>query len=152
FLAFEQTFKNALTTLPMGGGKGGSDFDPKGKSDGEVMRFCQALMLELYRHLGANTDVAAGDIGVGAREVGVMAGMSRKLSVDAACVLAGKGLASGGSLMRPEAPGHGTVYFVEQMRPHARRQTHGARVLISGFGNVAQFAALKAADLGGKVL
>jgi len=152
FLAFEQTFKNALTTLPMGGGKGGADFDPKGKSEGEVMRFCQALMLELYRHLGADTDVPAGDIGVGAREVGFMAGMMKKLSNDAACVFTGKGLAYGGSLMRPEATGYGTVYFVEQMLHHARRETHGARVLISGSGNVAQFAALKAAELGGKML
>ena len=152
FLAFEQTFKNALTTLPMGGGKGGSDFDPRGKSDGEVMRFCQALMLELYRHLGSDTDVPAGDIGVGAREVGFMAGMMKKLTNDAACVFTGKGLAYGGSLMRPEATGYGTVYFVEQMLHHARRETHGARVLISGAGNVAQYAAIKATELGGKVL
>ena len=152
FLAFEQTFKNALTTLPMGGGKGGSDFDPKGKSEGEVMRFCQALMLELYRHLGPDTDVPAGDIGVGAREVGFMAGMMKKLSNDAACVFTGKGIAYGGSLMRPEATGYGAVYFVEQMLHHARRETHGAKVLISGSGNVAQFAALKVAELGGKVL
>ena len=152
FLAFEQTFKNALTTLPMGGGKGGSDFDPKGRSDGEVMRFCQALMLELYRHLGSDTDVPAGDIGVGAREVGFMAGMMKKLGNNAACVFTGKGLAYGGSLMRPEATGYGTVYFVEQMLHHARRETHGARVLVSGSGNVAQYAALKAADLGARVL
>ncbi len=152
FLAFEQTFKNALTTLPMGGGKGGSDFDPKGRSDGEVMRFCQALMLELYRHLGSDTDVPAGDIGVGTREVGFMAGMMKKLSNNAACVFTGKGLAYGGSLMRPEATGYGTVYFVEQMLHHARRETHGARVLVSGSGNVAQYAALKAADLGARVL
>ena len=152
FLAFEQTFKNALTTLPMGGGKGGSDFDPKGKSDGEVMRFCQALMIELYRHLGPDTDVPAGDIGVGAREVGYMAGMMKKLSNQAGCVFTGKGLAYGGSLMRPEATGYGTVYFVEQMLHHARRETHGARVLVSGSGNVAQYAAMKATDLGGKVL
>ncbi len=152
FLAFEQTFKNALTTLPMGGGKGGSDFDPKGRSDGEVMRFCQALMLELHRHLGADTDVPAGDIGVGAREVGFMAGMMKKLGNNAACVFTGKGLAYGGSLMRPEATGYGTVYFVEQMLHHARRETHGARVLVSGSGNVAQYAALKAADLGARVL
>ena len=152
FLAFEQTFKNALTTLPMGGGKGGSDFDPKGRSEGEVMRFCQALMLELYRHLGPDTDVPAGDIGVGAREVGYMAGMMKKLSNDAACVFTGKGIAYGGSLMRPEATGYGTVYFVEQMLHHARRETHGAKVLISGSGNVAQFAALKVTELGGKVL
>ena len=152
FLAFEQTFKNALTTLPMGGGKGGSDFDPKGRSDGEVMRFCQALMLELHRHLGADTDVPAGDIGVGAREVGYMAGMMKKLSNDASCVFTGKGLSYGGSLMRPEATGYGTVYFVEQMLHHARRQTHGARVLVSGSGNVAQYAALKARELGARVL
>lgn len=152
FLAFEQTFKNALTTLPMGGGKGGADFDPKGKSDSEVMRFCQALMLELYRHLGPNTDVPAGDIGVGAREVGFMAGMMKKLSNDASCVFTGKGIAYGGSLMRPEATGYGCVYFVEQMLHHARRETHGAPVLISGSGNVAQYAAFKAHELGGKVL
>jgi glutamate dehydrogenase (NADP+) len=152
FLAFEQTFKNALTTLPMGGGKGGSDFDPKGKSDGEVMRFCQALMLELYRHLGPDTDVPAGDIGVGAREVGYMAGMMKKLSNQAGCVFTGKGVAYGGSLMRPEATGFGTVYFVEQMLHHAGRPTNGARVLVSGSGNVAQYAAVKATDLGGRVL
>jgi len=152
FLAFEQTFKNALTTLPMGGGKGGSDFDPKGRSDAEVMRFCQALMLELHRHLGPDTDVPAGDIGVGAREVGYMAGMMKKLSNDAACVFTGKGLSYGGSLMRPEATGYGTVYFVEQMLHHARRETHGARVLVSGSGNVAQYAAQKAIELGAKVL
>jgi len=152
FLAFEQTFKNALTTLPMGGGKGGSDFDPKGKSDGEVMRFCQALMLELYRHLGPDTDVPAGDIGVGAREVGYMAGMMKKLSNQAGCVFTGKGIAYGGSLMRPEATGYGTVYFVEQMLHYNHRQTHGARVLVSGSGNVAQYAAIKATDLGGRVL
>ncbi len=152
FLAFEQTFKNALTTLPMGGGKGGSDFDPKGKSDGEVMRFCQALMLELYRHVGADVDVPAGDIGVGAREVGFMAGMMKKLANDASCVFTGKGIAYGGSQMRPEATGYGTVYFVEQMQIYANRRTDGARVLISGAGNVAQYAALKAHELGGKVL
>ena len=152
FLAFEQTFKNALTTLPMGGGKGGSDFDPKGKSDGEVMRFCQALVAELHRHLGPDTDVPAGDIGVGAREVGFMAGYLKKLSNQAACVFTGKGLAYGGSLMRPEATGFGTVYFVEQMLHHARRETQGARVLVSGSGNVAQYAAIKALELGGKVL
>ena len=115
FLAFEQCFKNALTTLPMGGGKGGSDFDPKGKSDGEVMRFCQALMSELYRHLGADTDVPAGDIGVGAREVGFMAGMMKKLSNNSSSVFTGKGMAYGGSLMRPEATGYGTVYFAQEM-------------------------------------
>ncbi len=152
FLAFEQTFKNALTTLPMGGGKGGSDFDPKGKSEGEVMRFCQALMFELYRHIGADTDVPAGDIGVGAREVGYMAGMMKKLSNQTGCVFTGKGLAYGGSLMRPEATGFGLIYFVEQMMHFTRRETHGARVLISGSGNVAQFAAVKAIERGGTVL
>ncbi len=152
FLAFEQTFKNALTTLPMGGGKGGSDFDPKGKSDGEVMRFCQALMLELHRHLGPNTDVPAGDIGVGAREVGFMAGMMKKLTNDASCVFTGKGLAYGGSLMRPEATGYGTVYFAEEMLRRSQRSFDGMRVSISGSGNVAQYAAEKAIDLGAKVL
>src|SRR5699024_12011616 len=115
FLGFEQTFKNALTTLPMGGGKGGSDFDPKGKSEGEVMRFCQALMTELYRHLGADTDVPAGDIGVGGREVGFMAGVVEKLSHNTACGLTGKGLSFGGSLVRPGASGYGLVYFAESM-------------------------------------
>jgi glutamate dehydrogenase (NADP+) len=152
FLAFEQTLKNALTTLPMGGGKGGSDFNPKGRSDAEVMRFCQALMLELHRHLGADTDVPAGDIGVGAREVGYMTGMMKKITNDASCVFTGKGLSYGGSLMRPEATGFGTVYFVEQMLHHARRDTDGAKVLISGAGNVAQHAAIKAIELGAKVL
>lgn len=118
FLGFEQTFKNSLTTLPMGGGKGGSDFNPKGKSDAEIMRFCQALMIELYRHLGPNTDIPAGDIGVGAREVGYMAGMMKKLSNDTACVFTGKGISFGGSLMRPEATGYGTVYFAEEMLKH----------------------------------
>jgi len=152
FLAFEQTFKNALTTLPMGGGKGGSDFDPKGKSDAEVMRFCQALMLELYRHIGADTDVPAGDIGVGGREIGFMTGMMKKLSNSAECVFTGKGLSYGGSLMRPEATGFGLVYFVEQMLRHAGRQTEGSRVLLSGSGNVAQYAAIKVLELGGTVL
>ena len=152
FLAFEQTFKNALTTLPMGGGKGGSDFDPKGKSDGEVMRFCQALISELYRHLGANTDVPAGDIGVGAREVGFMAGMMKRLSNDTACVFTGKGLAYGGSLMRPEATGYGTVYFAQQMLHRQHLNLEGMRVSISGSGNVAQYAAEKAIELGAKVL
>ena len=152
FLAFEQTLKNALTTLPMGGGKGGSDFDPKGKSDGEVMRFCQALMFELHRHLGADTDVPAGDIGVGAREVGFMAGMMKKLSNSADCVFTGKGLAYGGSLMRPEATGYGTVYFAEEMLRRACRNFDGMKVAISGSGNVAQYAAEKATDLGARVL
>ena len=120
FLAFEQTFKNALTTLPMGGGKGGSDFDPKGRSPGEVMRFCQAFMSELFRHIGADTDVPAGDIGVGGREVGFMTGMMKKLTNRADCVFTGKGLSYGGSLIRPEATGYGTVYFAEEMLQAAR--------------------------------
>ena len=152
FLAFEQSFKNALTTLPMGGGKGGSDFDPKGKSDGEVMRFCQALMNELYRHLGPDTDVPAGDIGVGAREVGFMAGMMKKLSNNAGSVFTGKGLAYGGSLMRPEATGYGTVYFAQEMLHRAKDGFEGKRVSISGSGNVAQYAAVKALELGAKVV
>lgn len=152
FLAFEQTFKNALTTLPMGGGKGGSDFDPKGKSDGEVMRFCQALITELYRYLGADTDVPAGDIGVGAREVGFMAGMMKKLSRNASCVFTGKGIAYGGSLMRPEATGYGTVYFAQEMLRRRHMGFEGQRVSISGSGNVAQYAAEKALELGAKVV
>ena len=152
FLGFEQVFKNALTTLPMGGGKGGSDFDPKGKSDGEVMRFCQALMVELYRHLGPNTDVPAGDIGVGGREVGFMAGMMKKLSNDASCVFTGKGMAFGGSLMRPEATGYGNVYFAEEMLRTRGMNLKGQTVSVSGSGNVAQYAAEKATDLGAKVV
>jgi len=152
FLGFEQTFKNALTTLPMGGGKGGSDFDPKGKSDGEVMRFCQALMFELYRHLGSNTDIPAGDIGVGAREVGFMAGMMKKLSNDASCVYTGKGIAYGGSLMRPEATGYGVVYFAEQMLRRIGRSFDGMTVSVSGSGNVAQYAVAKAMEMGAKVI
>ena len=152
FLGFEQTFKNSLTTLPMGGGKGGSDFDPKGKSDGEVMRFCQGLMLELHRHLGPTTDVPAGDMGVGAREVGYMAGMMKKLSNQSACVFTGKGLAFGGSLMRPEATGYGTVYFAQQMLHRQGKSISGMKVSISGSGNVAQYAAVKAMDMGAKVV
>ncbi|MDA3506965.1 NADP-specific glutamate dehydrogenase [Acinetobacter junii] len=152
FLGFEQTFKNALTTLPMGGGKGGSDFDPKGKSEAEVMRFCQALMIELYRHLGANTDVPAGDIGVGGREVGYMAGMMKKLSNDTACVFTGKGISFGGSLMRPEATGYGKVYFAEEMLKTRGESFDGKTVSISGSGNVAQYAAEKAMFLGAKVV
>ena len=148
FLAFEQTLKNALTTLPMGGGKGGSDFDPKGKSDAEVMRFCQALMIELYRHLGPDTDVPAGDIGVGAREVGFMAGMMKKLSNSTASVFTGKGLTFGGSLIRPEATGYGTVYFAEEMLKRIGRSFDGLRVSVSGSGNVAQYAIEKAMALG----
>lgn len=152
FLAFEQTFKNALTTLPMGGGKGGSDFDPKGRSPREVMRFCQAFITELYRHIGADTDVPAGDIGVGGREVGYMAGMMKKLSNNAACVFTGKGLSFGGSLIRPEATGYGTVYFAEEMLRHAGRSMEGMRVSVSGSGNVAQYAIEKAMAFGARVV
>jgi len=152
FLAFEQTFKNALTTLPMGGGKGGSDFDPKGKSDGEVMRFCQALVIELYRHLGSNTDVPAGDIGVGEREVGFMAGMMKKLSNNAACVFTGKAPSYGGSFIRPEATGYGTVYFAEEMLKHVHKSIEGLTVSVSGSGNVAQYAIEKCLQLGAKVV
>ncbi|MCZ4330171.1 NADP-specific glutamate dehydrogenase [Castellaniella denitrificans] len=152
FLAFEQTFKNALTTLPMGGGKGGSDFDPKGKSDAEVMRFCQALIIELHRHLGPDTDVPAGDIGVGAREVGFMAGMMKKLSNQGACVFTGKGLSFGGSLIRPEATGYGTVYFAEEMLKHAGQSLDGYTVSVSGSGNVAQYTIEKCLQLGAKVV
>jgi glutamate dehydrogenase (NADP+) len=152
FLAFEQTFKNALTTLPMGGGKGGSDFDPKGKSPREVQRFCQALMLELHRHLGADTDVPAGDIGVGGREIGFMAGMMKKLSNNAACVFTGKGLSFGGSLIRPEATGYGLVYFVEQMLALARSDFEGKKISVSGSGNVAQYTIERLLDFGAKVV
>jgi len=152
FLAFEQTFKNALTTLPMGGGKGGSDFDPKGKSRNEVMRFCQALMIELHRHLGPDTDVPAGDIGVGGREVGFMAGMMKKLSNNAACVFTGKDLSFGGSLIRPEATGYGLVYFVQDMLATKNLALAGMRVSVSGSGNVSQYAIEKAMELGGKVV
>ncbi len=150
FLAFEQTFKNALTTLPMGGGKGGSDFDPKGRSPGEVMRFCQAFISELYRHVGPDTDVPAGDIGVGGREVGFMAGMMKKLSNNAACVFTGKGLAFGGSLIRPESTGYGTVYFAKAMLEHAGRELKGMRVAVSGSGNVAQYAIEKLMQFGAR--
>ena len=152
FLAFEQTFKNALTTLPMGGAKGGSDFDPKRKSPREVQRFCQALMLELHRHLGADTDVPAGDIGVGGREVGFMAGMMKKLSNNAACVFTGKGLSFGGSLIRPEATGYGLVYFVEQMLARASTDFEGKKISVSGSGNVAQYTIERLLDFGAKVV
>ncbi|MCM7525238.1 NADP-specific glutamate dehydrogenase [Enterobacter hormaechei] len=152
FLGFEQTFKNALTTLPMGGGKGGSDFDPKGKSEGEVMRFCQALVTELYRHLGPDTDVPAGDIGVGGREVGFMAGMMKKLSNNSACVFTGKGLSFGGSLIRPEATGYGLVYFTEAMLKRHGLSFEGMRVAVSGSGNVAQYAIEKAMQFGARVV
>lgn len=152
FLAFEQTFKNALTTLPMGGGKGGSDFDPKGRSPGEVMRFCQAFVTELFRHIGGDTDVPAGDIGVGGREVGFMNGMMKKLTNRADCVFTGKGLSYGGSLIRPEATGYGTVYFAQEMLQRAGRNFEGLRVSVSGSGNVAQYAVEKAMALGAKVV
>ena len=152
FLGFEQIFKNALTTLPMGGAKGGSDFDPKGKSDAEVMRFCQALMAELYRHVGPDTDVPAGDIGVGGREVGYLAGYMKKLSNQAACVFTGRGLSFGGSLIRPEATGYGLVYFAQAMLSEKGDSFQGKTVLVSGSGNVAQYAIEKAMALGAKVV
>ncbi len=149
FLAFEQTFKNSLTTLPMGGGKGGSDFSPRGKSNAEVMRFCQAFMLELTRHIGPDTDVPAGDIGVGGREVGYMFGMYKKLTREFSGVLTGKGREFGGSLIRPEATGYGTVYFLRAMLKTKGESIEGKKVLISGAGNVAQYAAEKVLQLGG---
>lgn len=152
FLAFEQTFKNALTSLPLGGAKGGSNFDPKGKSSGEVMRFCQAFATELFRHVGADTDVPAGDIGVGGREVGYIAGMVKKLSNRSDCVFTGKGLSFGGSLIRPEATGYGTVYFAEEMLKQKDMSFDGLRVSVSGSGNVAQYAVQKAMALGAKVV
>ncbi|MBK5537233.1 NADP-specific glutamate dehydrogenase [Pseudomonas sp. TH05] len=152
FLAFEQTFKNSLTSLPMGGGKGGSDFNPKGKSDAEVMRFCQAFMSELYRHIGADVDVPAGDIGVGAREIGFLFGQYKRLSNQFTSVLTGKGMSYGGSLIRPEATGFGCVYFAEEMLKRRGDRVEGKRVAISGSGNVAQYAARKVMDLGGKVI
>ncbi len=152
FLAFEQTFKNALTTLPMGGGKGGSDFDPKGKSPREVMRFCQAFASELFRHVGADTDVPAGDIGVGGREIGYLVGMVKKLSNRADCVFTGKGLSYGGSLIRPEATGYGTVYFAQEMLKTRGLSLEGMRVSVSGSGNVAQYAVEKALALGATVV
>ena len=152
FLAFEQVFKNSLTTLPMGGGKGGSDFDPKGKSDNEVMRFCQSFMTELYRHIGANTDVPAGDIGVGGREIGFLFGQYKRLQNEFTGILTGKGRAYGGSLIRPEATGYGNVYFAENMLKTKGDSFKGKTVVISGSGNVAQYAAEKATQLGGKVV
>jgi len=152
FLAFEQVFKNSLTTLPMGGGKGGSDFDPKGKSDDEVMRFCHAFMTELCRHIGPNTDVPAGDIGVGAREIGFLFGMYKKIRNEFTGVLTGKGLSWGGSKIRPEATGYGTVYFAESMLMTRSESIDQKTVVISGSGNVAQFAAEKVMQLGGKVV
>ena len=153
FLGFEQTFKNALTTLPMGGAKGGSDFDPVGKSDAEIMRFCQAFMLELWQNIGPDTDVPAGDVGVGGREIGYMYGMYKKLAREYNTgVLTGKGLTWGGSLIRPEATGFGALYFVEHMLNRAGKALKGATVAISGFGNVAWGAAKKATELGAKVI
>jgi glutamate dehydrogenase (NADP+) len=152
FLAFEQVFKNSLTTLPMGGGKGGSDFDPKGKSDNEIMRFCHAFMSELFRHIGHNTDVPAGDIGVGGREIGFMFGMYKKLKNSFTGVLTGKGASWGGSLIRPEATGYGDVYFAENMLNMKGDSIKGKTVVVSGSGNVAQYATEKATQLGGKVV
>ena len=152
FLGFEQTFKNSLTTLPMGGGKGGSDFSPKGKTDSEVMRFCQSFMTELYRHIGPNTDVPAGDIGVGGREIGYLFGQYKRLKNEFTGVLTGKGLAWGGSLIRPEATGYGAVYFVQHMLHRIGKDIEGQTVSVSGFGNVAWGAISKINELGGKVV
>jgi len=152
FLGFEQTFKNSLTTLPMGGGKGGSDFDPKGKTDNEVMRFCQSFMTELSRHIGPNTDVPAGDIGVGGREIGFMFGQYKRLRNEFTGVLTGKGLSYGGSLIRPEATGYGNVYFAKNMLETKGESFKGKTVVVSGSGNVAQYAAEKAMEFGGKVV
>ena len=152
FLAFEQVFKNSLTTLPMGGGKGGSDFDPKGRSENEIMRFCQAFMTELYRHIGPDTDVPAGDIGVGGREIGYMYGQYKKLANEFTGVLTGKGMTWGGSLIRPEATGYGTVYFAQDMLASVNDGIKEKKVVISGSGNVAQYSAEKILHFGGKVL
>ena len=152
FLAFEQVFKNALTTLPMGGGKGGSDFDPKGKSDTEVMRFCQSFMTELFRHIGPNKDIPAGDIGVGGREIGYMFGQYKRLKNEFSGVLTGKGVSWGGSLIRPEATGYGVVYLIDEMLKHQSQGLKGKSVVISGSGNVAQYATEKCIDMGAKVL
>lgn len=152
FLAFEQVFKNSLTTLPMGGGKGGSDFDPKGKSDNEVMKFCQAFMTELQRHIGPDTDVPAGDIGVGGREIGFMFGQYKRIRNEFTGVLTGKGLEWGGSLIRPEATGYGQVYFAQEMLKTRGLDFRGKTVVVSGSGNVAQYATEKATELGGKVV
>ena len=152
FLGFEQTFKNSLTTLPMGGGKGGSDFDPKGKSDGEVMRFCQSFMTELWRHVGQFTDVPAGDIGVGGREIGFMFGQDKRLRNEFTGVFTGKGRTWGGSLIRPEATGYGCVYFAAEMMKENKQDFKGKIVAVSGSGNVAQYAIEKATQLGAKVV
>ena len=151
FLAFEQVFKNSLTTLPMGGGKGGSDFDPKGKSDNEVMRFCQSFMSELFRHIGPNRDIPAGDIGVGGREIGYLFGQYKRLKNEFTGVLTGKGVSWGGSLIRPEATGYGVVYFTQKMLQNIGTSLEGKRVVISGSGNVGQYAAEKVIQLGGTV-
>ena len=151
FLAFEQTFKNSLTTLPMGGGKGGSDFDPKGKSDTEIMRFCQSFMTELFRHIGPNRDIPAGDIGVGSREIGYLFGQYKRLKNEFTGVLTGKGVSWGGSLIRPEATGYGVVYFTQEMLLHQEDDLEGKKVVISGSGNVAQYAAEKCLDLEAQV-
>ncbi|HNV96495.1 MAG TPA: NADP-specific glutamate dehydrogenase, partial [Bacteroidales bacterium] len=152
FLAFEQVFKNSLTSLPMGGGKGGSDFDPKGKSDNEVMRFCQSFMTELFRHIGPDTDVPAGDIGVGGREIGYMFGQYKRIRNEFTGVLTGKGLEWGGSLIRPEATGYGCVYFAEEMLKTRGESFSGKTVVVSGSGNVSQYAIQKVTQLGGKVV
>jgi glutamate dehydrogenase (NADP+) len=152
FLAFEQVFKNALTTLPMGGGKGGSDFDPKGKSDTEVMRFCQSFMTELFRHIGPNKDIPAGDIGVGGREIGYLFGQYKRLKNEFSGVLTGKGVSWGGSLIRPEATGYGVVYFIDEMLKASNQDLKGKSVVISGSGNVAQYATEKCIHMGAKVL
>ena len=152
FLAFEQTFKNSLTTLPMGGGKGGSDFNPKGRSDTEVMRFCQSFMTELYSHIGPNRDVPAGDIGVGGREIGYLFGQYKRLKNEFTGVLTGKGASFGGSLIRPEATGYGVVYFTEQMLKYKNNSLKGKKITISGSGNVAQYATEKCIELGAKVI
>lgn len=152
FLAFEQVFKNSLTTLPMGGGKGGADFDPKGKSDNEIMRFCQSFMTELCKHIGNDTDVPAGDIGVGGREIGYMFGQYKRIKNEFTGVLTGKGLTYGGSLIRPEATGYGCVYFVQEMLAMKKQSVKGKIVVVSGSGNVAQYAAAKAIQLGAKVV
>src|SRR6056297_3422352 len=152
FLGFEQTFKNSLTSLPMGGGKGGSDFSPKGKSDGEIMRFCQSFMTELYRHIGPNTDVPAGDIGVGGREIGYLFGQYKRLRNEFTGVLTGKGVGWGGSLIRPEATGFGAVYFAQHMLHRIGKDIEGQMVGVSGFGNVAWGVISKVNELGGKVV
>jgi len=152
FLGFEQTFKNSLTTLPMGGAKGGSDFDPKGKSDNEVMRFCQAFMRELYRHIGPDTDIPAGDIGVGGREIGYLYGYYKKIMNDHTCVLTGKGLAYGGSVIRPEATGYGAVYFAAEMLATRGETIEGKVAAVSASGNVAQYTVEKMLQMGGKII